>query len=86
MAFYITMGKYAGCRKQISKTTKRTYADVYIYPYTEDGTPDFEQVKIRTFSDNVIAACDNLQSGESVVLSLSGKDIILQEIRHYEDN
>lgn len=82
----ISIAKYAGYKKYTSQKTGKKYGYIYVYPLLEDGNPDIEQMKIRTFSETVLEICDMLQPGESIVLDLSVKEILLQGVQRYEES
>ncbi len=65
---------FAGKKTYISKKGK-PYADIYGFILSENGVPDLEQVKFRTFSPEVISQCETLKPGQQIIIDLEVADI-----------
>lgn len=74
---------YDGIRSYTSSKGNR-YADLFVRGVTDEGTADFEQVKLRTFDEAVIQSCERLKPNDVVGLDLTIKDATVNCVRKQE--
>lgn len=79
-----SVGSFAGAREHTSKSGK-PYADVFVFPLLENGMPDMEQLKFRTFSPEVIASCKMLKPGQQIIIDLEVREAFITEVAVYEE-
>ena len=76
---------FAGKKTYISKKGK-PYADIYGFILSENGVPDLEQVKFRTFSPEVISQCETLKPGQQIIIDLEVREAFVTGVELYEDD
>lgn len=80
-----SVGTFAGARTHTSKTGK-PYADIFLFPLLENGMPDMEQLKFRTFNPDVIASCKMLKPGQQIIIDLEVREAFVTEVQAYEED
>lgn len=77
----ITYCIFDGVKEKISSKGNK-YGEIFVKGLKEDGTADFEQVKLRTFSEDVLNSCKALKTAETIKIFFSVNDfsIILDGI------
>ncbi len=71
---------FDGIKSYVSSKGTR-YADLFVRGITDEGTPDFEQVKLRTFDESVIQDCERLKPSDIVALDLSIKEATVDAVK-----
>lgn len=80
-----TVGSFAGAREHTSKTGK-PFADVFLFPLMENGMPDMEQLKFRTFNPDVIASCKLLKPGQKIIIDLEVREAFVTGVSIYDED
>ena len=70
---------FDGMRTYVS-SKGTTYADIYVRGVSANGTEDFEQVKLRTFNNEVINACIDFNKDDILELDLTIRDAMVEGV------
>ena len=65
---------YWGGIKEHTSSKGNKYADLLVYAMLDDGDPDLEQTKIRTFDEDVIKVARDFKRDDVVLLDLVIRD------------
>lgn len=69
-----TYAIYEGLKEKTSSKGNK-YGEIFIKGLKEDGTADFERVKLRTFSEDIINLCKSLKTSEAIKIYFSVNDL-----------
>ncbi len=78
------LGTFTGAKIYVSKNGKQ-YADIFMFPLMENGMPDMEQLKFRTFNPEVIAMCKVLKPGQQIIGDLEIREAIVTGVNTYDE-
>lgn len=81
----LTYARFAGLKKGVTSRAKMEYADLLLNFLYDDGTPDIEQTKIRSYDPTIIAKCELIKPGTDISLELAVREVTITDIEIAED-
>lgn len=81
----LTYARFAGLKKGVTSKSKIGYADILINYLYDDGIPDIEQSKIRSYDPSIIAKCELIKPGQDIALELTAREVTITDIEIAED-
>lgn len=76
----LTYARFVGIKKGVTSKSKIGYADILLNFLFDDGTPDIEQSKIRSYDPSIIAKCELIKPGQDIALELTAREITITDI------
>lgn len=70
---------------KVRQGKSQVYADIFLRAKLPNGQADMEQMKFRTFNEEVIKICRTLNAGDIVNIDLQIKDAFVQSIENPYD-
>lgn len=59
------------------------YADIFIRGVDAEGSPDFEQLKLRTFDEKVIKTCQEVKKEDLISFDITIRDATIEGVNLY---
>lgn len=77
--YMLINGTFDGLKSHIS-AKGNLFADIFVRGLDGEGNADVEQLKFRTFNEDVVKKCARFKQGDGVILDLTIKEALVENV------